>query len=120
MTPELWCSCELSDLPFCIEGMVSGKMLKLQIPFRVHFACRQLSFLLLCWWCLSSRLLCLSALQGDYGSCQSMADVFSDLYKAVTALFQARSKRPFIFLEVPSFVIVTAREGSGRKGKGRS
>lgn len=36
-----------------------------------------------------------------------MADVFSDLSKAVTGLFQARSERPFTLLEVPPVVIVT-------------
>lgn len=56
-----------------------------------------------------------------------MPDVFSDLRKAVTELFQARSERPFTLLEVPPIVIVTvssvpaqrARGDTGKKGKGK-
>lgn len=47
-----------------------------------------------------------------------MADVFSDLRKAVTELFQARSERPFTLLEVPPIVIVTVSSVPTQRSKG--
>lgn len=35
---------------FGIKGKVSGKMLKLQIPFGARFSHKQLPLLLQCWW----------------------------------------------------------------------
>jgi len=47
-----------------------------------------------------------------------MTDVFSDLRKAVTELFQARSERPFTLLEMPPIVIVTISSVSTQKSRG--
>lgn len=47
-----------------------------------------------------------------------MTDVFSDLHKAVTELFQACSERPFTLLEMPPIVIVTISSVPAQKSKG--
>jgi len=47
-----------------------------------------------------------------------MADVFSDLLKAVTELFQARFERPFTLLEVPPIVTVTLSSVPIQRSKG--
>lgn len=52
-----------------------------------------------------------------------MADVFSDLRKAVIELFQARSERPLTLLEVPPVVSFlcsyTKEQGKTLERKGR-